>query len=162
MIPKTIARCDHRNGKYDIYGSSTRWTPSKTSSNTYVYPLPGSGNPYDLERYALLHDLLERLQPMPWPTSISPKIEFILVQHPWMENDCLFADISCPSNTKFEEEDIGADNISLSVQQIYLEEKPSSRAANRRATMKSSVKLPTAWASRSNLPRVVYTRTRSR
>ena len=39
----------------------------------------------------------------------SPKIEFILAQHPWLENDCLFADIILPSNTKFEEEDIGAD-----------------------------------------------------
>jgi trimethylamine-N-oxide reductase (cytochrome c) len=29
----------------------------------------------------------------------SPKIEFVLVQHPWMENDCLFADIILPINT---------------------------------------------------------------
>jgi molybdopterin guanine dinucleotide-containing S/N-oxide reductase-like protein len=39
----------------------------------------------------------------------SPKIEFIMAQHPWMENDCQFADIILPVNTKFEEEDIGAD-----------------------------------------------------
>jgi trimethylamine-N-oxide reductase (cytochrome c) len=39
----------------------------------------------------------------------SPKIEFILAQHPWMENDCLFADIILPVNTKFEEEDIGVE-----------------------------------------------------
>jgi trimethylamine-N-oxide reductase (cytochrome c) len=38
----------------------------------------------------------------------SPKIEFILAQHPWLENDCLFADVILPVNTKFEEEDIGA------------------------------------------------------
>jgi anaerobic selenocysteine-containing dehydrogenase len=38
----------------------------------------------------------------------SPKIEFILAQHPWLENDCLFADIILPVNTKFEEQDIGA------------------------------------------------------
>ena len=42
----------------------------------------------------------------------SPKIEFILAQHPWLENDCLFADIILPVNTKFEEEDIAADNMS--------------------------------------------------
>jgi trimethylamine-N-oxide reductase (cytochrome c) len=36
----------------------------------------------------------------------SPKIEFILAQHPWFENDCLFADVILPSNTKLEEEDI--------------------------------------------------------
>jgi trimethylamine-N-oxide reductase (cytochrome c) len=39
----------------------------------------------------------------------SPKIEFILAQHPWLENDCLFADIILPVNTRFEEEDIGSD-----------------------------------------------------
>jgi len=39
----------------------------------------------------------------------SPKIEFILAQHPWMENDCLLADIVLPVNTKFEEEDIALD-----------------------------------------------------
>jgi trimethylamine-N-oxide reductase (cytochrome c) len=26
----------------------------------------------------------------------SPKIECIVAQHPWLENDCLFADISFP------------------------------------------------------------------
>jgi len=36
----------------------------------------------------------------------SPKIEFMLAQHPWMENDCIFADIILPVNTKFEERDI--------------------------------------------------------
>jgi molybdopterin guanine dinucleotide-containing S/N-oxide reductase-like protein len=39
----------------------------------------------------------------------SPKIEFILAQHPWMENDCLLADIVLPVSTKFEEDDIAVD-----------------------------------------------------
>jgi molybdopterin guanine dinucleotide-containing S/N-oxide reductase-like protein len=39
----------------------------------------------------------------------SPKIEFILAQHPWLENDCLFADIILPVSTKFEQQDIGVD-----------------------------------------------------
>jgi trimethylamine-N-oxide reductase (cytochrome c) len=39
----------------------------------------------------------------------SPKIEFILAQHPWLENDCLFADIILPVSTKFEEQDITTD-----------------------------------------------------
>lgn len=33
-------------------------------------------------------------------------IEFYLVQHPWMENDTLFADIILPISTKFEQDDI--------------------------------------------------------
>jgi trimethylamine-N-oxide reductase (cytochrome c) len=39
----------------------------------------------------------------------SPKIEFILAQHPWLENDCKFADIILPINTKFELQDIAVD-----------------------------------------------------
>ena len=34
-------------------------------------------------------------------------IEFYLVQHPWMENDTLFADIILPISTKYEQDDIG-------------------------------------------------------
>ena len=39
----------------------------------------------------------------------NPKIEFVLTQHPWMENGCLYSDIILPINTKLEEEDIGTD-----------------------------------------------------
>jgi trimethylamine-N-oxide reductase (cytochrome c) len=39
----------------------------------------------------------------------SPKIEFILAQHPWLENDCLFADVILPVSTKFEQRDISID-----------------------------------------------------
>jgi trimethylamine-N-oxide reductase (cytochrome c) len=36
-------------------------------------------------------------------------IEFIFAQHPWIENDCLFADVILPVNTKLEEDDINSD-----------------------------------------------------
>ncbi len=36
----------------------------------------------------------------------APQIEFVLGQHPWLENDMLLCDIIIPSNTKYEEEDI--------------------------------------------------------
>jgi anaerobic selenocysteine-containing dehydrogenase len=39
----------------------------------------------------------------------SPKIEFVLAQHPWLENDCMMADIILPVSTKFEEQDITSD-----------------------------------------------------
>ena len=39
----------------------------------------------------------------------SPEIEFVLIQHPWFENDCVYADILLPVNTKFEERDICVD-----------------------------------------------------
>jgi trimethylamine-N-oxide reductase (cytochrome c) len=53
----------------------------------------------------------------------SPKIEFILAQHPWLENDCLFADIILPVSTKFEELDIGSDMDTGQFYSIFHEEK---------------------------------------
>ena len=39
----------------------------------------------------------------------SPKIECVVAQHPWLENDCYLADIILPVVTKFEMEDICED-----------------------------------------------------
>ena len=39
----------------------------------------------------------------------SPEIECIVAQHPWLENDCYFADIIFPVATKHEIPDIGND-----------------------------------------------------
>jgi trimethylamine-N-oxide reductase (cytochrome c) len=36
----------------------------------------------------------------------NPKIECVVAQHPWLENDCLIADIVLPANTTMEIEDI--------------------------------------------------------
>ncbi|MEG1493670.1 MAG: molybdopterin-dependent oxidoreductase [Gordonibacter sp.] len=36
-------------------------------------------------------------------------LEFIVAQHPWLENDCLFADIILPTTTKLEVRDISND-----------------------------------------------------
>ena len=41
-----------------------------------------------------------------------PSIEFVVAQHPWLEHDCLFADVILPINTVFEEEDIMTTGLS--------------------------------------------------
>jgi trimethylamine-N-oxide reductase (cytochrome c) len=53
----------------------------------------------------------------------SPKIEFMLAQHPWIENDCQFADIILPVTTKFENDDIGVDNFTAEYGTLYLDQK---------------------------------------
>jgi len=53
----------------------------------------------------------------------SPKIEFMLAQHPWVENDCEFADIILPVTTKFENDDIGVDNFTAEFGTLYLDQK---------------------------------------
>ncbi len=45
----------------------------------------------------------------------NPEIETIVAQHPWLENDCLFADIILPSCTHLEVEDI-VTNIRMGTQ----------------------------------------------
>ena len=52
-----------------------------------------------------------------------PDIEFMLAQHPWLENDCLFADIILPINTKLEEDDIGSDLFSGQMNLLFPEER---------------------------------------
>ncbi len=52
-----------------------------------------------------------------------PDIEFMLAQHPWLENDCLFADIILPINTKLEEDDIGSDIFSGQMNLLFPEER---------------------------------------
>jgi molybdopterin guanine dinucleotide-containing S/N-oxide reductase-like protein len=53
----------------------------------------------------------------------SPKIEFILSQHPWLENDAQFADLILPTNTKFEVEDIGVEILSGQFNTIFIDGK---------------------------------------
>ncbi|MCI8469572.1 MAG: molybdopterin-dependent oxidoreductase [Eggerthellaceae bacterium] len=50
-------------------------------------------------------------------------IEFILVQHPWMENDAYFGDIILPSSTKFEDIDMGVDAENGAYDVIYYEDR---------------------------------------
>jgi trimethylamine-N-oxide reductase (cytochrome c) len=52
----------------------------------------------------------------------SEKIEFILAQHPWMENDCRFADIILPVSTKLEQDDIGVDGTSGQFDTMFIED----------------------------------------
>ena len=48
-----------------------------------------------------------------------PDIEFVMCQHPWIENDALFADLLLPVNTKLEEDDIGSDVSSGQMDMVY-------------------------------------------
>ena len=74
----------------------------------YMYPVEGCSEIHMIWTDTPLDHLLERRQQI-HRGHAEPEIEFMLAQHPWLENDCLFADIILPVNTKFEEDDIGAD-----------------------------------------------------
>ena len=123
IIPKPMLHDAILKGHFDIRGSSDQMDPVEDQFKRYIYPLPGKS-----EIHMLWSDTPCFTTCWNDPNSFhdairTEKIEFILIQHPWMENDCLFGDIILPSNTKFEEEDIGTDQLSSQYNTIFLEEK---------------------------------------
>ncbi|MCL1895993.1 MAG: molybdopterin-dependent oxidoreductase [Clostridiales bacterium] len=51
----------------------------------------------------------------------SEEIEFVVAQHPWLENDCYMADLILPVQTKFEMEDISDDLTSGGITSVFHE-----------------------------------------
>ncbi len=94
------------------YGVGSPWMAASDQSRPFTFPIPKEAgrhrHPHDLDRYPVLDDLLERRQPVHRGDAADPKIEFILTEHPWMENDTLLSDIILPTTTRFEEYDISA------------------------------------------------------
>jgi trimethylamine-N-oxide reductase (cytochrome c) len=91
------------------YGTTLLYAPANDQFTKYTYPAKGcpevhmiwSDSPCWITCWNDTNTYIKALR--------SPKIEFILAQHPWMENDCQFADLVLPVSTKMEEEDIHAD-----------------------------------------------------
>jgi molybdopterin guanine dinucleotide-containing S/N-oxide reductase-like protein len=108
-IPKTLIHEAILNPPISWYSTTIATAPTQDQFVKYQYPVEGCSEIHmiwtDTPCWTTCwndgHTMQKALR--------SPKIEFILAQHPWMENDCLFADIILPSNTKLEEEDIGTD-----------------------------------------------------
>ncbi len=76
----------------------------------------------------------------------SPSIECIVAQHPWLENDCLMADIILPVSTRFEMLDIGND-LGSGVLHLRLPggATASTPWASRSATSTSWPRSPRSW-----------------
>jgi trimethylamine-N-oxide reductase (cytochrome c) len=72
----------------------------------------------------------------------SDRLDFVLAQHPWLENDCLFADIILPASTKFELEDIGSNAFSGDYVQLYHEEKAIAPVGESMSDWKLSARSP--------------------
>jgi len=122
FIPKTLIHDAILNPPLTWYGTTSAGFPRADQFVQYKYPADGcseihmiwSDTPCLLTCWNDSNSVARAYQ--------SPKIEFMLVQHPWMENDCLFADILLPVNTKFEEEDIATDNFSGQFSTVMYEE----------------------------------------
>lgn len=88
------------------YSTGAFLIPVSDQFNEYQYPVPGCSEIHmiwtDTPCWQTCWNEGMRID----QAYRSPKIETIVVQHPWMENDCLYADIILPICTKFELEDI--------------------------------------------------------
>jgi trimethylamine-N-oxide reductase (cytochrome c) len=109
FIPKDLIHDALLNPPISWYGLSMFNGPISEQWEKYTYPAEGcsevhmiwTDSPCWITCWNDSNSFIKALR--------SPKIEFILAQHPWLENDCLFADVILPVSTKFEEQDIGVD-----------------------------------------------------
>jgi molybdopterin guanine dinucleotide-containing S/N-oxide reductase-like protein len=109
-IPKTLIADAILNPPLSWYGTTLLAMPRENQFTKYTYPAPGcseihmiwTDSPCWITCWNQGNRFIQAVK--------DPKIEFVLAQHPWLENDCLFADIVLPVNTKFEEDDIAGDS----------------------------------------------------
>lgn len=109
LLPKTLIEEAIRNGKVEFWGNGSHEVPVSDQFKKYTYPIPKeeggtefhmiwTDTPCRTTCWNCGNDVAEATR--------DPKIECIVAQHPWLENDCLFADIILPSNTTLEVDDI--------------------------------------------------------
>ncbi|ATW26807.1 molybdopterin-dependent oxidoreductase [Candidatus Formimonas warabiya] len=123
FIPKTlIPTAILSDEPITWYGTTLAGFPREDQFIKYQYPAPDGGSeihmiwtdtPCWTTCWTGGNKMIQALR--------SPKVECVVAQHPWMENDCLFADIILPINTKLEEEDISVDMFSGQFNHIFYE-----------------------------------------
>jgi molybdopterin guanine dinucleotide-containing S/N-oxide reductase-like protein len=126
IIPKTLIQEAILNPPVTSWGSSQFMAQVEDQFKKYTYPIPKEEGGSEI--HMMWTDTPCRLTCWNWGNKTveamkSPKIEFILAQHPWLENDCLLADIILPANTKLEEEDIATTAWAVPFDSIMVEDK---------------------------------------
>ncbi|MFC1860881.1 molybdopterin-dependent oxidoreductase [Chloroflexota bacterium] len=109
LIPKTLLHKAIPNPPITFMGTGAIGATVDNQFNKYTYPIPEkeggteihmiwSDSPCRTTCWNGGYETVKALR--------NPKIECFVVQHPWMENDTLLADIILPANTTMEVEDI--------------------------------------------------------
>ncbi len=134
FIPRTLIHKAILEGHAEWYGLQCFSSSQQPDKNNYRKPT----SEYQFEKIVYPREGLSKLHMM-WtdaPCQVTcwnhgnlmmeamqhPDIECIVAQHPWLENDCYFADIIFPVATKHELNDLGNDMSSGAFTSIYLEE----------------------------------------
>jgi molybdopterin guanine dinucleotide-containing S/N-oxide reductase-like protein len=109
IIPKTLLHKAIPNSPISFWGSGAVMAPVEEQFKKFTYPIPKeeggteihmmwTDTPCRTTCWNGGNETVEALR--------NPKIECIIAQHPWLENDCLFSDIILPVSTTMEVEDI--------------------------------------------------------
>ena len=109
FIPKTMVQEAIFNGKLVFHGSGGQESLTDDQFIRYDYPLPKEEGGSKI--HMIWSDTPCRITCWNhgnWTIASyhSPEIETYIVQHPWLENDTMYADLILPSNTTLEVEDI--------------------------------------------------------
>jgi molybdopterin guanine dinucleotide-containing S/N-oxide reductase-like protein len=109
VIPKTLIHQAILHPPVSSWGSTGQFIPVEDQFKKYTYPIPEEEGGTEVHMIWMDNPCRTTC----WNNSFlsveayrSPKIECFVVQHPWLENDTVFADIILPVSTKFEEDDI--------------------------------------------------------
>ena len=109
MIPKVLIEEAIRDGKVDFWGTGGHEEPTSDQYKKYSYPIPKekggteihmmwTDTPCRVTCWGGGGEVMEAFR--------NPKIECVVAQHPWLENDVLCADVIFPVTTTLECDDI--------------------------------------------------------
>jgi trimethylamine-N-oxide reductase (cytochrome c) len=112
FIPKTYVPKAILEGECDWWGCESETADRANQFEHYKYPADGcskihmvwTDSPSWITCWNSGNDYVKAMR--------HPDIEFMFAQHPWLENDCLLADVILPVSTKLEEDDIAGDIFS--------------------------------------------------
>ncbi|MGI6217298.1 MAG: molybdopterin-dependent oxidoreductase [Coriobacteriales bacterium] len=111
------------NGHADWYSQGVFLAPRESQFDHYENPVPDAQPIKMIWSDAPCWSTCWNCGNMDLEALRSPNLEFIMVQHPWMENDTRFADIILPVTTTFECDDVGYDNNNSQYSMYYYERK---------------------------------------
>lgn len=111
FIPKTLIHEAILNPPITWRGVSSPWMMASDQAREFTYPIPKEEGGTEIRMiwtdspcwttcWNGGNKYIEALR--------SPKIEFIVTEHPWLEDDAIYSDLILPTTTKFEEYDLSA------------------------------------------------------
>ena len=123
IVPKTLVADAILNPPIEFYGSGGQGAKREDQFKRYVFPPKG---------YPEIHMIwnVNSCYMTCWHSKIidayrSPKIEFIVAIHPWLENDAIFADLILPCQTIYEHDDLiswgRVDTVGIAYQEKAIE-----------------------------------------